>query len=318
MLIFDKKPLVFLAVFCAAFSSAVSQLPNSQIVFTYAGLHVSKPAGAVISPIEMQLLDTRIKAALLEVARQENYRIVELDMQNVLGQLPDESYIVPLIRHARTNGTALSGNGLIFCSLSFKQDRMTFNAQMYSTPSFELVMEMNDSGKTIDEILNHIRHPLYGLFGISPPGNTQVATNSSSRTSVGAFLQNKDITFSDVRGVWQGDYGIGKVELFGDGTGLAHLNESESIMIKILVDGNTILIKQDEANSPKIYLPIFPYSIASQAVRLARPISWEFKLTVERDRLFGVKNTSYFYIEQGKVIQVDNTYSRDAVWIRIP
>ena len=303
-------------------TSTGGQIPHSQVVFAYLGLSVDNPqVSRNLRDTDIQVLENRIRGFLLDIARQENYSITtpinSADMLVLLRQKQTVRFQEELLGY----GSSLTANGV----LAFRIDQDTggvlkIKATMYSVPGAEVVIEATENAVNLDSLLPKMSGLVYGLFGLSAPvaQGDRIATLQNSKNAIGSFNKDRELQIKDISGTWQGDYDLAKVEIHADGSGLIWLSATESMKIKTTVNGQTVSIRQDEPNSPKLYLSVFPYTIAVQIVRLARPMSWEFRITPERDRMVGKKDTSYFYIEQSKVLQVDNTYSRDAVWTRTP
>jgi hypothetical protein len=302
--------------------TVVGQIPHSQVVFAYLGMSVDNPQLAKnLRDTDLQVLENRIKGYLLDIARQENYSIASpQNASSVLGLLQQKkaaSFQEELLGYS----TSLTANGVLVFRLEADLNNVLhLYAMMFSVPGGETVVNMVESANNLDQLLTKVPGLVYSLFGLNPPSaqNDRSVAGQSSRNAVGAFSRDHDLVIKDISGTWQGDYDQAKVEIRADGSGLIWFNQTDSMKIKVSVSGQTVYVRQDEPNSPKLYLSVFPYTIAVQVVRLARPMSWEFQVTPERNRMIGKKDTSYFYIEQSKILQVDNTYSRDAVWTRIP
>src|SRR5690606_37830032 len=114
-----------------------------------------------------------------------------------------------------------------------------------------------------------------------------------------------------IQGTWVGDRGLGRVSIARDGTATAERGDNGSdgaMRLQVRVENDLIRIRQDAPNAPKMYMAAFPYGIATQIVGLARPMTWEFRLSQDARRLVGKKFTSFVTVEQGSVTRVDNTY----------
>lgn len=297
------------------------QIPQNSITFTFLGLSVQdKGSSDTIQALDLQLLETRISADLLEIARQEKYllnlaKIKSSDLNRLTQASKDELRV-----YLEKNSLNINSNGFISAELTLLPDSKILEIKLYDNPGLDLVMHKEIQSSNFDDLLSQISPSVYELFGLSlaSKDKNRAMEIVKSESNVGAYLKDKELHIKDISGFWQGDYGIGRVQVNIDGSAYAWLNDTDTLKLKVSFQGQSIIFTQDEANSPKLYLPVFPYSVANQIVGLARPISWEFYLSADRTRLVGKKNTSYFYIDQGLVVQVDNTYSREAVWMRIP
>jgi hypothetical protein len=304
----------------AGASQITGQIPHSQVIFAYLGLATDSAMATVgLRDTEIQVLENRIRGCLLDIARQENYSITSpknaAAMLSLIRQRQTERFQEELLVYS----TSLTASGV----LAFRLDRdasgsLRLLSSMYAVPGAEAVAESAVVDANLDSLLSRVPAQVYGLFGLAAPGPVADRVAQAGRSAVGAFSRDRDLQLRDIAGTWQGDYDFTKVEIKADGSGVIWLNATETMRVRVSVDSQTVTVRQDEPNSPKMYLSVFPYTIAVQVVRLARPMSWQFKVTPELDRMVGKKETSYFYIEKSKVLQVDNTYSRDAVWTRIP
>lgn len=316
-----KKVLGLVLYFLISVPLIWGQIPHSQVVFAYIGLSAdSQNLSAQLRDADIQLLDNRLRGYLLEIARQENYSIVtprnSVQLMDYLNNNQQDRFRDELVGFS----SGLAANGVLFCKIELTTDNgLHFRSMLYSSPGAEVVADISDNAMSFDSLMEHLPTIVYSLFGLQAPSNqAKIVQNQTGRNNVGALTRERDIQIRDITGSWQGDYGFRKVEIYPDGTGLAWLSDIDSMKIRVNIAGQAISIRQDEANSPKIYLNVFPYTIAVQIVRLARPMSWDFHISAEKDRMVGVKQTSYFFIENGRILQVDNTYSRDAVWTRTP
>lgn len=317
-----KRSILAVLVAVLVLTAGSAQIPQNTISFTFLGVRFDNRTGSSnLSSIDMQLLESKIKTDLLEIARREKYA---LNFPMVPGAIHEAlaSGSTDNFRGAMdTLQLDFSTSGFIWSGITVYPDAIHFQIRLYASPGLELVMHHEYDARDVSELLAGLSTPVYDVFGLAAPGQALAAAPDSRTTpgpSVGAYLRDKDFKLSDIAGVWQGDYDLARVLVLGDGTAKAFFNDKDYLKLKVSISGQTVRFVQDEPNSPKLYLNAFPsYSVASQIVRLARPMSWEFMLSIERNRLIGKKNTSFFYIEQGVVVQVDNTYSRDAEWIRI-
>ena len=315
-----RQILSVILLILMASTTGWGQIPHSQVVFAYLGLSLDSPqVSRSLRETDVQVLENRIRGCLLDIARQENYSITTPQNATIMLNLLKQRQTAKFQEELLVYSTSLTANGV----LAFRVDQdiagnLKLYAAMYAIPGAEAVTDGADSAASLDVLLAKVPALVYGLFGLAPPTPQSDQIAQGNRNSVGSFIRDKDLRIKDISGFWQGDYDQAKVEIRSDGSGLIWLNDTETMRIRVTVSAQTVSVRQDEPNSPKLYLSVFPYTIAVQVVRLARPMSWEFRVTPELDRMVGKKETSYFYIEQSKVLQVDNIYSRDAVWTRIP
>jgi len=290
---------------------AGAQIPSSQLVFAYAGIEYLGAPKA--SATELELLDTRLKSYLLEIARSEDYSIVGLkDATSIRTTLLTSPQA--FISYAAGN-RRVSSQGIIVVRLD-SQDGYKLDASMFDPSTGETLYATSKQYQNFDLLLEASREQFFQLFGLPVP-------IKSATAQVTPFLGHSvgklsSVNLQDLAGKWQGDFGLGIVEIHSDGTGLAQIQDKDSMRLKITINHQTVIISQDEPNSPKLYAGSFPLSIAAEIARIARPMSWEFSVSSQKDQLIGTKYTTYLSIERGLVVQADNAYSREAVWTRIP
>ena len=315
-----KKGLTLILYFLSIATLGWAQIPHSQVVFAYIGLNADSAILArQVKDTDIQLLDNRLRGYLLEIARQENYSIITPHNSAVLLDYLSKNQQDRFHDELVGFSTGLTASGVLYCRLeSTGNGGLRFSSTLFSSPGAEIVADASENSPNLDALLDKLPALVYSLFGLPAPIAQPKTVLVQTGRNVGAIGRDREVQIKDIVGNWQGDYGFSKVEIYGDGTGQAWLSDIDTMKIKISLNGQTVSIRQDEPNSPKIYLPVFPYTVAVQIVRLARPMSWDFHITSEKDRMVGTKQTSYFFIENGKILQVDNTYSRDAVWTRTP
>jgi hypothetical protein len=120
-----------------------------------------------------------------------------------------------------------------------------------------------------------------------------------------------------VAGTWRGDKGIDEIIIEGNGSGEAVLANGVSMALRFTEEYGQIIAEQDEPNRAELYTSIVTPEIAVQLVDAARPQRWVFDLSANGGILKGVKETTYFSVDFGKLVSVDNEWSRDAIWERI-
>jgi len=307
----SRRTYILLFLACLVVPVLPAQVPSSQLVFSYVGIDLA--GSGIISTTDTQLLDNRLKSYLLEIARSEDYSIVGLkDSDQVRIQLYTSAKAYSSWSSA--NRTVAS-QGIIALRI-FQKSSYVLEATMFDPVSGETLFTTTRNYPNFEAIIEQSKEQMYALFGLTAPP-------ASAQLQVGPFLgsasgKSTTATLSDVTGRWMGDFGMGMIEIKGDGSAIAQLQGTDSMKLKVTIQGSTITIAQDEPNSPKLYSGNFPYSIASQITKIARPMSWEFRINERKDQLNGKKNSTYVSIERGEIIQADNAYSRDAVWTRIP
>jgi hypothetical protein len=123
-------------------------------------------------------------------------------------------------------------------------------------------------------------------------------------------------SLDDIAGSWKGDNGLESIRIDRDGTGLGHMGDWNLILLSVYIENGRIIIKQDEPNSPKLYMNNFPYSLAVKIAEIARPIQWTFILSQDKNTLRGIEESTSFHIDQGEILSWDDTHTRPVTWLR--
>ncbi len=308
-----RRVLLLLSAFTLIISSVYAQIPRSSITFAYAGFLFEE---SQFQSSEITVLENRVTSHLLEVARQANYSIVPIEDrqafrrffpfgENALSFFDDYGGQIP----ARSRGVIVGQANRI-------GSRVYVDIHIYSLSSGELLIAHSDDFPDLETSISGSRGMVFSLFGFEEEQESRGIAQGVERQS-GSDVQWQRPSMAYISGTWQGDTGLGAVTIESDGSGFANLSGDDQMRIRVSIEGEQVRVRQDEPNAPKMYLPLFPFSIANQIVSIARPMSWEFRLTDDGELLIGRKFTSYFYIEDGEISRVDNTYSRDATWTRI-
>lgn len=196
---------------------------------------------------------------------------------------------------------------------------------------------VSETGVSTNEVVLQTRSLTRNLFGIADeaaampsPGTAQASIPSpadkpaSAITSPGTaqprlpetdYAQNPSL--AQVAGSWRGDRGLETVRLFPNGTGLAILTGGGSMRLRVTVDGDSVIIVQDQANDAAMYRsPNFSFETARRIAIQARPMKWIFRLAANGQSLVGIKE-SILVSGTSTAITVDNDYVREASWFRI-
>ncbi len=132
-----------------------------------------------------------------------------------------------------------------------------------------------------------------------------------------------DALVRKTRGTWEGDKGIDRVILRGDGTGYALMAGSRQIRMQLRIlpgrEKGTLRAEQDEPNRIGFYPGISSRQASEALVNEARPMVWILQLSRDGEDLVlkGIKETSYISSDGFGGFNVDNQYSRLALWRRL-
>lgn len=306
-----KRVAIFMPIFILALTFSSSAQPaSSQLVFAYLGLELE--AGTSLTDTDVDLINTRLKSYLQEIARQENYSLTApRDSSQIRAALVRSSGDY---REYLASNRRITSQGLILLTLA-KQKSYTLSATIIDPENGEMLFNVKNTYPEFSSLLENSKTLMFELFGLSAPVQGAVVQVTPYSTFTGKASK---ITLQDIAGTWQGDFDLKEVVIQEDGFGVARLSNDETMKLRVSIENQYVVISQDEPNSPRFYLGSFPLNLATQIARLARPMTWQFTMSPRKDQLEGIKNTSNFTYQRGQIIQTDNTYSRDAVWTRIP
>ncbi|HUX49416.1 MAG TPA: hypothetical protein VMW73_01400 [Spirochaetia bacterium] len=319
------------AAILMVFLAAASLAAQSQVVIAFLGVSQSpaSSAGAALSTDDIRVLENSITSYLSQVADSENYGlIIPNNREQLLARVAPELT-------GNANQTTVADLGGDVAARALVAGIALHTGNRYS---LALALIRVDTGKLVNRVTGDFpgyadlvagcRGLVFALFQVSPlpagPAAPTVAGTQAAPSGERAQpeLQNQQTyvsvpSLSMVAGTWKGDKGITSVRIGTDGRASAEIADGNSMKLNVTIEGDQIVVLQDEPNAPKMYLPFFPYSVAVQIVDLARPMSWTFRLTRNHETLTGTKQTSFFRIDRGTVVSVDNTYSRPAEWQRL-
>ncbi len=315
---------VLIGLLLTALTVSLPAQPRTQIVFAFLGLTSGDES---VSASQLRVLENRLTTNLVQIAEQERFSIiVPRNRDRVLEQLS----------HYRNGGgrpndlpslrDVVSAHGLITGEIHKVNSRMYLDVQLIQTETGATLFAYSGEFEDYEHALGASPAAIYALFDLDPPAEVIAAleraeTEIEGRPAGSAALHPEryveTVDLDRISGIWKGDDGLEEVEIRDGGKATARLESGETMSLRVAIDNGTVIIRQDEPNSPKMYLHAFPYSIAVQVVELARPMRWRFRLSEDRRTLIGTKETTSLQIRQGRVTSADNTYTRSAVWTRL-
>jgi hypothetical protein len=154
----------------------------------------------------------------------------------------------------------------------------------------------------------------------SPAGATTISAPAASATATSAQVRppaNPAPSLGLVAGTWKGDKNVDRVSILPDGRGFAVLASGARMALKAMIEGGTVIILQDQPNSPDFYRPGLDLKSARIVSAAARPWRWVFSLSTDGDSLNGVKESVFVNVNDKGAVSLDNNYVRDAAWTRL-
>lgn len=306
-----------LALVLASVVSA--QTSGSRLVFAFLGFS-SVPENMTES--EIRVLENRMTSHLAQIAELENYSIT---VPNNRFEILEEIANRDPVDNPTVLSSLVSARGVVLGTVDFVSGRYLVELRLIRAAGGQVVASVTADYDSFSRLLEGAGTIVFNVFGFQEPTREVAATASPGLAGTRTHDPRREntpgpsvqLSFADVAGLWRGDRGIETVRVFTDGSAVASLDEVNTMRLRVAIDGATVTFRQDEPNAPKLYMNTFPYSISTQIVELARPMSWVFGLSEDGRVLEGIKETTLFHIDRGRVVRADNTHTREAVWQRI-
>jgi hypothetical protein len=273
-----------------------SQNRENTTVLAFIGIQSTSEIGSEADIIEKQLI-----SAVTKAAKEINFTIIVPENRDkILKEIEFAQSDAADSRNIIEVGKLLSADGIITGEIISRNEKMYLSIELIKTVTGETIMAEFKDAESFDELLKDAGKIVNRLFDLE---------RSHEFT--------KKITLDMLAGEWEGDKGIESITISLNGFGKVFFNSWNSMRVRVKIEGDSCVIEQAEPNAPKMYTTVFSYNIALQASDLARPMKWTFMLSEDLQTLTGVKDTSYFEIENDRIIFIDNKYTRPAVWERI-
>ena len=274
-------------------------------VFAFVGLDDSLDA---FSTAEIRVLENQLTSELVRLGRNSGFSVtIPGNRSEILERITasdDQQRMGSLSR-------MVSAYAVLGGQLTEVSDEIYIDLRTVRVQDEALLSMVSSSFTTIPEAIEETRSMLAEVFDDRLVATAERLFDTGSETE-----SRRSVAISDVEGIWLGDSGLERVEIHGDGSATANLNDSGTMQLRVRIENGTIIASQDEPNAPKMYMSTFPYTVAVQIVDIARPMKWEFTLSEDGTRLRGTKDTTFFQIDRGQIVWADNTYTREAVWTR--
>jgi len=301
--------------------AAQSAAPGTANRLVYAFIGVK--ADAKLS-VESRILENRLILELVKLGVRENFSLITpKNREDILKEIEFSDSNGRKAKSRFASGNLPSARGMIGGELLKVEENYYLHLEILRTETLETINIAENKASSLEGLLGDLKRTVALLYDLPdprplpspiPPEPTAVAKGEDGRDE--ASWAAKEVSMGDLVGVWKGDKGVESVRIKSDGTAVANLGGWNSMRLSIVIDNDQVIVRQDEPNSPKLYLNSFPYSLAVQVAELARPMRWVFSLSRDKKMLQGIKETSFFQIENGRILSTDNSYSRSAAWIK--
>jgi hypothetical protein len=176
---------------------------------------------------------------------------------------------------------------------------------------------VSDSFASANDLLLSVRRLTRKLFERQDTASSPAPVPATQDGAAERPASNPAPSLALLAGTWKGDKNLDRVTLLPDGRGFAVLASGVRMSLKATIDGPSILIAQNQPNSPDFYRPGLDPKSARTVAQGARPWRWAFALSADGSRLTGVKESVFVTVNEKGLVSLDNNYVRDAVWTRL-
>ncbi len=280
-------------------ASAESQDTSQVIAFLGISLGDSVEASE-----ETSILGKMVISHLFRIGREQGYSIISPQngekLREIISQKKQGEYTPAFSDSALPAEYFVQGN-------LYRSSELYLNLEIIHGETGETAANVITPGNSLAAIISKMKDETARLFAIFSPASGRSAGQ----------ITHRNPTYPIITGKWKGDKGLMSVTIKMSGHAEAVIDAWNTMKLKVDIVGEKIIVRQNEPNTPKLYMGVFPYETAVQLVDKVRPMTWIFRLSEDGNRLEGIKETSYVEISDGNVTKVDNTYTRESVWIRM-
>lgn len=290
-----RVSIIFVLLFTAALQYSVGQ---TQFV-----IKIGKFTSDVLSNEELTTLEKIVASYIAELGQ---FRIIDSKGQEVaLTEIENSAAMGQSV-----NPQLLSPHYTITMHIGKLDNTFALTIEILKISTGEKRVK-TELVSNLNEILLKTRPMLYALMGIqnvAQPGPSMPQNEVPFR---------KAIQVSDIVGVWKGDKGIDSIRLYADKTGIAVLSSGGTFKLRYKIENDTLIVEQDQKNTPEMYSSsTITLATAKVIAQKARPQRWIFKLSESGQMLSGIKESIYVS-GSGTTVNVDNSYTREAVWTKL-
>jgi hypothetical protein len=311
----EVKFVSFLFIFFFICLTVSGQTPSSRLVYAFLGLKYPD----YIIP-EARTVEKRMISELVRLGVSENFSLItprnrEILLQNIQVGAPAASKVSAPF----TPGALPSARSMIIGQLSRSEQIYRLQLEILRTENLAITNAVQKNFPGLEPLLEDIPPMLRALFDLpelsvlhAPVPPVLAADDPDPEPKAPLYEPSLD----DIAGSWKGDNGLESIRIDRNGTGLGHMGGWNLILLAVYIENGRIIVKQDEPNSPKLYMNNFPYSLAVKIAEIARPIQWTFTLSEDKNSLQGIEESTSFHIDQGEILFWDDTHTRPVIWVR--
>jgi hypothetical protein len=124
-------------------------------------------------------------------------------------------------------------------------------------------------------------------------------------------------SLNQIAGTWKGDKNVDRVTILPDGRGYALLASGVRMTLRATIEGSSVIVAQNQPNSPDFYRPSLDARSARTVAQGARPWRWVFGLSIDGKTLSGMKESVFVTVSEKGQVSLDNNYVREALWTKL-
>jgi hypothetical protein len=220
-------------------------------------------------------------------------------------QLGDHKELSPLSADYILSASANKAGGLII---------FTMDVTKVGTGEKKTV---SDSFSSVNDLILSVKRLTRSLFERQDAQTAQSQSSPDVDVSRQAHGVNPAPSLAIAAGTWKGDKSIDRVTLLPDGRGYAVLSSGKRMELKAKIEGQNLVIVQNQPNSPDFYRPSLDLKAARIVAQGARPWRWVLSLSLDGKSLQGVKESVFVTVDAKGAVTLDNNYVREALWTRL-
>jgi hypothetical protein len=296
------------------------QTPSARLVYAFLGI---KTPDYIVA--EGQTVEGRMISELVRLGAAENFSLITpRNRDRLLQDIPVGGNPSLKTTQAFAPGELPSARGMIIGELSRSEEIYRIQLELLRTESLAVTNSIQKNFPGLEPLLEDIPPMLHTLFDLPDPSQLHVPLPPliaedfpDAEPKDGAAVPDPlPPRMEDIAGSWKGDNGLESVRIDSAGSALGHLGSWNLILLAVTIENDRIIVKQDEPNSPKLYMNHYPYSLAVKIAEIARPLQWTFILSEDKNSLTGIEESTSFQIEQGEIVSWDDSHTRQVTWIR--
>ncbi|MDR2588130.1 MAG: hypothetical protein LBC67_01765 [Spirochaetales bacterium] len=317
-----------LAAFLLGLSSPLAgQTASNRYVYAFLGFTtVDTPSS------EAETLDEHALSELVKLGAAKNFGIITPRNRHELRKLvkphPAKSSHPPA-EEARAaaagHSGALGSQGLIAGFFIRGKSGYSLQFEILSPETLVVTHSARGAFQDFASVLEGAAPLVQELFNFASSAAASVSTDRASRAGADSLSPRVDsiapppasFSLADIAGQWKASGGAALIRINRDGSAFAEMGERRTtIALAVSLEGNRVIVRQDEPNSPRLYMHLHPYTVAVKIAKIARPLQWIFTLASDKNTLRGIEESTAVQIEGGEIVSWDNSFTQPASWLR--